>query len=539
MGTVGYMSPEQVRGLPVDHRSDIFSFGAILYEMLSGRKAFKRDTASDTMAAILRDEPPELAESGRSVPVALDHIVKHCLEKDRDSRFQSARDITFALSEASGSTTAVTSGPQGAAPAPRKKGRLWFAAVAAVIVLGVAGVLLSKRTKVGPSAPAGTRRVVVLPFENLGAPEDDYFADGIADQVRGKLTAVPGLVVIARSSSTPYKKTTKTPQEIARELSANYLLTATVRWAKGGGQNRVQVNPELVEVVSDGPPESKWQQSFDAAITDVFQVQSDIATKVAQSLGTTLGAGENQRLSEKPTQNLAAYDAYLKGEEISKAMAANDPPSLRRALALYEQSVALDPQFAQGWARVAVASCLLYRNGVPTPELADRGRKAAEKALALAPNRPEGYHALGNYQRHVLQDYGAALASYAKGLRLAPNDVSLLGSTVAAEQSTGHWEAAFRTPGSSSASIRDRFPPRTVWPALWFRCGVTRRLARRPTELWPFCPRAFHRFSTGRWHLSVMETWPAPAPSSYRRGRASSRPRSSRTSPITKISVGP
>ncbi len=121
MGTVGYMSPEQVRGLPVDHRSDIFSFGAILYELLSGRKAFKKDTASDTVAAIMRDEPAELSQSGRGIPVALDHIVKHCLEKDRENRFQTAKDVSFALSEASGATSAVTSGAQAAAPAPRGK----------------------------------------------------------------------------------------------------------------------------------------------------------------------------------------------------------------------------------------------------------------------------------------------------------------------------------------------------------------------------------------------------------------------------------
>ena len=120
MGTMGYMSPEQVRGLPVDHRSDIFSFGAILYELLSGRKAFKRDTASDTIAAILREEPPELTQSGRNVSPALDHIVRHCLEKDRENRFQSAKDVAFALSEASSSTTtgaraACTSSPRRAA----------------------------------------------------------------------------------------------------------------------------------------------------------------------------------------------------------------------------------------------------------------------------------------------------------------------------------------------------------------------------------------------------------------------------------------
>ena len=158
--------------------------------------------------------------------------------------------------------------------------------------LAAAGLLLWKRTP-GAGAPAGgaVRRVAVLPFENLGAPEDDYFADGVADQIRVKLTALPGIEVIARGSSTPYKKTSKTPREIARELSANYLLTATIRWQKSAGADRVQVSPELVEIRSEGPPASRWQQAFDASMTDVFQVQSEIASKVAESLGVALAAG--------------------------------------------------------------------------------------------------------------------------------------------------------------------------------------------------------------------------------------------------------
>ena len=145
MGTMGYMSPEQVRGLPVDHRSDLFSLGAILYEMLSGRKAFKRDTASDTMAAIMRDEPPELTQSGRNVSPALDHIVRHCLEKDRENRFQTAKDVAFALSEASASTTA--SGAQVvAAPTSKKK-----------VLIAVAAVRRSRRRRRLPPAPSAPR----------------------------------------------------------------------------------------------------------------------------------------------------------------------------------------------------------------------------------------------------------------------------------------------------------------------------------------------------------------------------------------------
>jgi TolB-like protein/tetratricopeptide (TPR) repeat protein len=476
MGTIGYMSPEQLRGLPVDHRSDIFSLGAILYELLSGRKAFKRDTASDTIAAVLKEDPPELTQSGRNISPALDHIVKHCLEKDRENRFGTAKDVAFALSESSSPTMAATSGARAVVPAPRRAGLIWIA-VAVVVGLAVAGLILSRRTRTVPVPVAsGVKRVAVLPFENLGAPEDDYFADGIADEIRGKLTSLPGVEVIARGSSTPYKKTTKTPKQIAEELNATYLLTATVRWEKGGGASRVHVSPELVDVSRPDAPTSKWQQPFDAAITDVFQVQSEIATKVAQALGGALGAQEQKQLSEKPTQNLAAYDAFLKGDAIRNG-GASDPPTLRKEIDFYEQAVALDPEFAQAWAGLSTSISLLYANGTPVPALAERARRAAEKAVALATNRPEGYLALGYFERLVSNDYNRALAPYEKALRLAPGDASALRGMALAQQGLGRWDAAveyFRQ--------AERLDPRSVFTErylgdalLWLRHPVQAR----------------------------------------------------------------
>jgi TolB-like protein/Flp pilus assembly protein TadD len=324
---------------------------------------------------------------------------------------------------------------------PRRKGRVLVAAAALVVVLAAIGFVVLRRVR-GVAAPGGEKRLAVLPFENLGAPEDDYFADGIADAVRGKLTSIPGIQVIARGSSTPYKKTKKTPSQIAEELKTNYLLTATVRWEKSGGTSRVLVTPELVDVSVPDSPTSKWQQPFDAALTNVFGVQSEIASKVADALGVVLGASAEKRLSEKPTANVAAYDAFLKGEQESAAMSVNDPAHLRKGLGYYEAAVALDPAFAQGWARVSVASSLLYAQATPTPELAERGRGAAEKAIGLAPLRWEGYHALGNYHRLVGHDMGLAREQYAKALRIAPTEVGILSSSVAAEEAIGLWDSA-------------------------------------------------------------------------------------------------
>ena len=170
-------------------------------------------------------------------------------------------------------------------------------------------------------------------------------------------------------------------------------------------------------------------------------MQSDIATKVAQALGGALGAQEQKQLAEKPTQNMAAYDAFLKAEELRNS-GVGDPPSLRREIGLYDQAVALDPGFAQAWAGLATANSLLYSNGTPVPALAERARQSAEKAIKLAPSRPEGYLALGAYERLVAIDYNRSLEQYEKGLRLAPGDASVLRATAIAEQGLGRWDAA-------------------------------------------------------------------------------------------------
>jgi len=488
MGTMGYMSPEQLRGLPVDHRSDIFSFGAILYELLSGRKAFKRDTASDTIAAVLKEEPPELTQTGRNISPALDHIVHHCLEKDREDRFQSAKDVAFALSEASSPTTTVTSGVH-VVPPEKPGGKRWMIAAAVVVVLAAAGLAFWKRAKPSGAPPAsGARRVAVLPFENLGAPEDDYFADGIADAIRGKLAGVPGIEVIARGSSNPYKKTTKTPQEIAKELNVRYLLTATVRWQKAGRAQRVQVSPELVEIKEGEAPAMKWQQPFDASLTDVFQVQSDVAAKVVDALGVALAEKQEKKLADAPTTNVAAYDAYLKGEEATVVMARADLPSLRKGLGYYEQAVALDPKFVEAWARVSQCRALLYANGTPDPALDAGALAAAQKAIELAPDKAAGHVSLGTYYRVVKGEFARALEQYQKAEKLAPGDPDPLRSIGRAEMQMGRWEDSIRHYDEA-----ERMDPRnainvgnSAAPLLYLRrCAEARESVQRTLALAP------------------------------------------------------
>ena len=256
----------------------------------------------------------------------------------------------------------------------------------------------------------------MLPFENLGRPEDGYFADGVTDEVRGKLTALPGLEVIARTSSVQYKETTKSPRQIGQELGVDYLLTGTVRWEKdAGGTSRVRVSPELVQVSTAS---TKWQAPFEAPLTDVFQVQADVAARVAEALGLALGAGERERLAERPTENLAAYDAFLRGDEVRRGASTNDPAALRPRCDYYERAVALDSGFALAWARLARGSTRCSTTELLPDRRTAPPRRApgAERARARA-TLPDSRLALGEYYRRVQDNQEAALEQYEIGRR--------------------------------------------------------------------------------------------------------------------------
>jgi TolB-like protein len=284
--------------------------------------------------------------------------------------------------------------------------------------------------------------IAVLPFENLGDSADAYFADGVADEVRTKLAQVGGLEVIARGSSIEYQHPTSGPSEIAQELGAEYLLTGTVRWDKRDGTNRVRVTPELVEARHGRAARTRWVQQFDASLTDVFQVQADIATKVADAMGLVLGDSSRRELMAKRTENLAAYEDFLKGEAAAGVMK-NDQASLRRAITFYESAVALDSTFVQAWSQLSRARSSLYSNGVPVPELGEQARVAAERARQLKSKDPSVYLATGDYYGSVNPiDNEQAVAAYEEGLRLAPDNVDLLGAAAITETSLGRWDGA-------------------------------------------------------------------------------------------------
>ncbi len=495
IGTPAYMSPEQAAGeRELDARTDVYSLGSVLFEMLAGEPPFTGPTAQAIAARRLTGDVPNLRQLRTAVPESVERAVRKALAAVPADRFASAADFARALVPTTETSPATTV----SAVAPRRTHRH-----RSVVLLGLGfllglGVLFGWiRRHGGEASSLGSgevKRLAVLPFDNLGAPDDEYFADGITDEIRGKLSSILGLQVTASRSAAEYKKSTKDLATIARELGVDYLLVGKVRWEKGeAGRSRVRVSPELIQVATGS---TKWEQPFEANLTDVFQVQADVAGRVAQSLDVALGAGEKQALAERPTGNLAAYDAYLKGEEVSKSVSVGDPPSLRRAMVYYEQAIALDSSFAIAWAARARVYSALYGNSVPDPGLARTALASAERARALAPDRPEGYLALAEYYRGVANDSPRAFEQAQLGLKAAPADVNLLVVAALAQQAQGRWEAATELLGKAQA-----IDPRST--STGWRLARSLLFRRRYDEAQVACERGLQVAPT---HLGILET---------------------------------
>ena len=471
IGTPAYMSPEQARGdYTLDARSDVYSLGCVLYEMLAGEPPFTGPTAQVTIARWLLGPAPSVRRARPGVPEAVDQALQRALAPLATDRFPTAGDLGRALQ-----TRGITS------PAASRGIGQWRSRVAATmlvpgLVIGAGALYAWLRTHAAGEETTAPTRVAVLPFENMGDSADAYFAEGMTDEVRGKLSQIAGLAVIARASSNEYRRSTKSPRQIAEELGVDYLLTATVRWEKTpGAPNRVRVSPELVRVGAGAAPVARWQQGFDASLTDVFQVQADIASQVARALNVALGDSARRELAATPTANLEAYDAFLKGEAAAQGMTTADAPKLRQAIGFYERAVALDTTFVSGWTQLARTRARLYFNGAPTPEMAAQARETATRVQALAAGRPEAHLVLGDYHAFVTLDNAQALAAYDAGLSRAPSNVDLLAGAGLAEVSLGRWNEAFRHLAKAGA-----LDPRSAITA--GRTGVTLLWLRRYSE---------------------------------------------------------
>jgi serine/threonine-protein kinase len=392
----------------------------VLYEMACGQRAFVRDTAAETMTAILKEEPTDISASGEALPPELAGTVRRCLEKRPQSRFQSARDLAFALRSITGA-----SAPSAAEPTPRvrerKRNVVWIA-VPAMAVIAVAVVL---GWVLWPRSPAvegdtTTPRIVVLPFENLGPPEDEYFAVGMTEEISSRLARVSGLGVISRTSAVQYDRAGKNFEQIGRDFGVGFVLEGSVRWDhQAGGAGRVRVNPQLIRVADDT---HLWADGYDRVLDDIFAVQSEIAEAVVGQLGVALLPGEQRAIAARPTESLEAYQAYLRGLEYlwdpDEAKA-----SFELAVRMFERAVGHDPAFVAAHGLLSEAHSTLYWYWYDrSPERLEAAREAALRALELDPDSPEGHRALGTYHYLGHRDYQQALEEYRLAAKRLPND---------------------------------------------------------------------------------------------------------------------
>jgi len=485
LGTVGYMSPEQARGEPGDARSDIFAFGCVLFEMLTGRKAFARDTVADTLRAIQAEPLPGVADLGFGVPPEVGRIVAHCVEKNREDRFQSARDLAFDL------RAALTSGvpaiqPDARQGPPRRRRLTWLAGAGLAAVLIVAGGTwlawrhrASAPSEGGRGAADDRKRIVVLPFENLGSQEDAYFAAGMTEEITSRLAGVQALAVASRTTAMEYDRTGKTLKKVGADLGVDYVLEGTVRWDRSrGGPGRVRITPQLIRVTDDT---HLWAATYEREMADVFALQSDVAGEVVRALGESLTPQEASAVGRVPTKDLAAYDLFLRANRI--AASGYDVRENAEAVRLLSQAVGRDPQFAQAHASLARRHLFDYwfywdRSAA----CLERARLSAERAVALAPEIPETRLALGCFYYMGHLDYERALAETRAALRLRPQDPDALFLEGSVSRRAGRIEEAARLyervvavdPGSATN---------------WHNLGETYWLLRR----FPEADRAFER----------------------------------------------
>ncbi|HEU5169871.1 MAG TPA: protein kinase [Gemmatimonadales bacterium] len=433
VGTPLYMSPEQASGEgPVDARSDICALGAVVFEALTGRPPFEGTSARIVMTRRLLEPPPSARALRPDLPKPVDLALLRAMARRPEERFGSASEFGAALAGGR------TDGPTAGRPASRRRLLLIAAGTAVTALLGLIALVRfwpSGGRAVGSSVPV----LAVLPFKNLGPAEDQYFADGLTEEITSRLAGLSGLRVISRTSADQYRNTTKTLRQIGGELGAAYVLEGSVRWERTPGEpGRIRVTPQLIRTADDG---HLWTDRYDAELGRVFEVQTEIAEQVTAALNVALGTPERNALAAGGTTNAEAYDYYLRANDyLSRGYGQG---TLTTARELYEQAVARDPRFALALARLSLAHMQTYWLGYErTDARLALAKAAADSALALVPDLAEGRMALGYYQYRGFRDYDRALEHFNVARRRQPSNELVLAGIAAVERRRGNWDRA-------------------------------------------------------------------------------------------------
>jgi len=427
IGTPEYMSPEQAEVKEVDQRSDIYSLGVILYEMVTGRVPFEGETPLGIAMKHKSETPKDPKELNAQIPDDLSRVILSCLEKDKEKRYQSAGEVVSELVNIEKGIPTTDRIIPDRRPSTSKeitvtfRKRWLFIPALIVIVVAAALAFLFLTKEKPPVLTSEQKMLVVLPFENLGSPEDEYFADGLTEEITSRLAALHGLGVISRSSAVQYKKTEKTTRQIGEELGVDYVLEGTVRWDKSpDGCGRVRVTPQLIRVSDDT---HLWSERYDQFIQDIFAVQSEIAEEVIRQLDITVLEPERRAILAKPTDNLKAYDCYLRAiEHWSKSRQIQDEKEIELAAQMFERAVELDPDFTLAYVYLSRFHSWMYFFGYDhTQERLAKSKVAVDMALELQPDLPEAHEVLAYYYYQGFLEYERAMEIFEYVQKARPN----------------------------------------------------------------------------------------------------------------------
>lgn len=432
-GTLFYMSPEQAQREQIDHRSDIFSFGIVLYEMLTGKLPFTGEYEAAVIYSILNETPVTMLKYNPDIPGHLSKIVSKALEKKPDLRHQTASEIIAELKESPNHEKTYAYQQQRAV---RRK-KVYLLVIIMLILATTYGVVFHLLPETDKEIFPVRKNLAVLPLENLGNPDDEYFADGITDAITTQLAKAGGLGVISRSSAIQYKQTETGLRQIGSELGVDYILEGTVNWDKSEQISKVKINIKLIRVADDT---HIWAESYEHKLEEIFVLQSNIADNVSEALNITLTEPESYTRGTKPTDNIQAYDFYLRGNMyFNRGWEERD---LRLAITMYEKAVELDSVFALALAMLSRAHSGMYWDYYDrTDERTEKAKKAVDRALQIEPNLPQAKLALGVYYYSLL-DYDKALEHYKIALRSQPNNSELIAAIAGVHRRKGNLDQA-------------------------------------------------------------------------------------------------
>jgi len=427
VGTAGYMSPEQARGDDVDNRSDIFSLGAVIYEMITGRPPFTGEHTAAVLYAVAHEQLQPLKRYNNTVTEDLERIVGKALAKNREERYQDASDLLVDLRAAQNSLH------KNAPPArPGRRARLPLLIVSAAVVLAAAWYFIRPAKQAPPAVDQ--KSIAVLPFQNMSAdPENEYFSDGITEDILAQLSKIADLRVVSRTSVMQYKETDKSIHEIGRELGVATVLEGSVRREEG----KVRIVAQLIDARTD---EHIWAETYDRDLKEVFSIQSDVAERIAHALEARLTPEEAERIQIVPTDNMTAYDYYLKGRNRYHRY---DRSGNEEAIVFFKKALELDPDYALAYAGLGDAyGQRAMRYGYDSA-WADSSLLASEKAISIEPNLAEGYKALslGYMYKGWLTK---ALEANIKSTDLDPNYIDAFGNVGWAYLMLGRPDEAMR-----------------------------------------------------------------------------------------------